>query len=49
VCGPVRALLDTAAAHHESAALVPEPVAILPGSLGSWTEQAGGGIEDGAG
>jgi hypothetical protein len=48
VCGPVLALLDNGALHHEVVASVPEPVAILPGSLGSWTEQTGGGAEEGA-
>ena len=49
VCGPVLALLDEGAPRHDSTTVAsPEPVAIAPGSLGSWTDQAGEGPEEGA-
>ncbi|MGH9273905.1 MAG: hypothetical protein ACRDZU_04585 [Acidimicrobiales bacterium] len=48
VCGPVLAVLDGAEPHHdETAPAFPEPMAIAPGSLGSWTEQASDSSEEG--
>lgn len=44
VCGPVLALLDTLAEGGD-APQQPEPVAVVPGSLGTWTEQADGGTD----
>jgi hypothetical protein len=47
VCGAAVAVLDRDTSERRIADRAPEPVAIMPGSLGSWTEQAGDGTEEG--
>jgi hypothetical protein len=47
VCGAVLALLDRDTSERGIADHSPEPAAIVPGSLGSWTEQTGDGTAEG--
>jgi hypothetical protein len=49
VCGPVRALLDRDTSGRELAHASAQPVAIVPGSLGAWTEQVDDATEEGVG
>jgi hypothetical protein len=46
VCGPVQALLENAVVSHGVASAA--PVAVVPGSLGTWTDQ-GDAAAEGAG
>jgi hypothetical protein len=48
VTSPVLALLDRMSPRDERGAQL-EPVAVAPGTLGSWTEQSGGGAMNGVG
>jgi hypothetical protein len=49
LCGPVLALLDESAARHAKPDTAPVPVAVRPGSLGSWADQDVEDTAEGAG